>query len=178
MPFIHLACPSNPYKFYFLIFGLDHDDFRHGVYLGEIVCPSEYPLKPPKINLLTENGRFHIRRPHGICLSMSQYHPEQWKPVWSIQTVILGLISFWLDKAEPHTAGAVLKNQIPKDMPLSLFRRQLANQSGQKVLENEIFKQVFGPMIQELGSFKLIFGCSNPAQISFNSSLSESTEKM
>ena len=42
--------------------------------------------------MVTENGRF---KPNAkICLSISDYHPESWNPVWPVKSIIIGLISF------------------------------------------------------------------------------------
>ncbi|CAH8645129.1 unnamed protein product [Schistosoma rodhaini] len=49
-------------------------------------------MKPPNIVLLTPNGRFEVHRK--ICLSISGYHPESWRPSWSIRTTLLALIGF------------------------------------------------------------------------------------
>ena len=53
--------------------------------------------------MFTPQGRFEINYP--ICTSFSDYHPETWDPSWSVQTIVLGLISFML--SEEMTAGGV-----------------------------------------------------------------------
>jgi ubiquitin-conjugating enzyme E2 J2 len=63
--------------------------------MGKIICPKEYPAKAPKITLITENGRFHTWA-EGICLSISDYHPESWNPVWKVNQIVIGLVSFWI----------------------------------------------------------------------------------
>lgn len=76
-----------------------------GVYWGKLVFPKEYPLKPPSIYMLTPSGRFetNVR----LCLSMSDFHPESWNPSWRIESILVGLVSFMLDTAEPRTTGGV-----------------------------------------------------------------------
>lgn len=51
----------------------------HGA--GRILLPTEYPMKPPSIILLTPNGRFEVGKK--ICLTISAHHPESWQPSWS-----------------------------------------------------------------------------------------------
>ena len=60
--------------------------YAGGIYHGVLLFPKEYPLRPPGVKLLTKNGRFHINR--RLCLSMSDFHPESWNPMWSIGYVL------------------------------------------------------------------------------------------
>jgi len=52
--------------------------------------------------MLTPNGRFKPNR--RLCLSMSDFHPESWNPMWSISTILMGLYSFMLDN-KPTTGS-------------------------------------------------------------------------
>lgn len=74
-----------------------------GIYHGKLIFPKEYPYKPPGVIMLTPNGRFHPNR--RLCLSMSDFHPESWNPMWSISTILMGLYSFMLDNKP--TTGSV-----------------------------------------------------------------------
>lgn len=103
--FICLPDPENPYIWYYVVFGLDIAGYRGGYYFGKIICPDEYPSKPPKIILLTPNGRFHTWD-NGICLSISDYHPESWNAAWKVSQIVIGLLSFWMQNDE-YTYGAV-----------------------------------------------------------------------
>ena len=53
---------------------------------------SARPLAYSSIMLLTPNGRWQVRTK--ICLSISAYHPEEWRPAWGIRTIIEAIISF------------------------------------------------------------------------------------
>lgn len=55
----------------------------------------EYPFKPPAIMMLTPSGRFEPNR--RLCLSMSDFHPETWNPMWSVASILTGLLSFMLE---------------------------------------------------------------------------------
>ena len=101
-----LACPdqNNIYNWYYLIFGLKDCPYENGYYLGKIIFPKEYPLKPPRIIMLTRNGRF--KSGERICMSMSDYHPESWNPAWNVQTIIIGLISFMC--TDERTTGCIV----------------------------------------------------------------------
>mmetsp|Transcript_69928 Transcript_69928/g.130683 ORF Transcript_69928/g.130683 Transcript_69928/m.130683 type:complete len:237 (-) Transcript_69928:48-758(-) len=77
--------------------------YAGGVYWGRLVFPKEYPLKPPSIYMMTPSGRFEVNT--RLCLSMSDFHPESWNPSWRIESILIGLVSFMLDPAEPRTTG-------------------------------------------------------------------------
>lgn len=57
------AAPVNeddPYEWHFTIRGPMNSEFEGGLYHGRILLPSNYPLTPPSVILLTKNGRFVI----------------------------------------------------------------------------------------------------------------------
>ncbi|GKA97164.1 ubiquitin-conjugating enzyme E2 34-like protein [Tanacetum coccineum] len=68
-----------------------------GYYYGKIKFPPEYPFKPPGISMTTPNGRFMTQKK--ICLSMSDFHPESWNPMWSVSSILTGLLSFMVSIA-------------------------------------------------------------------------------
>jgi len=47
--------------------------------------------------MLTPSGRFKTAK--RLCLSMSDFHPESWNPMWSVSTILTGLYSFMLESA-------------------------------------------------------------------------------
>jgi ubiquitin-conjugating enzyme E2 J2 len=63
--------------------------YEGGYYHGKLVFPPEYPMKPPAVYMLTESGRFQTHK--RLCLSMSDYHPETWNPMWSVSSILAGL---------------------------------------------------------------------------------------
>lgn len=83
---------SNILKWFYVIRGPSETPFEGGVYIGKLIFPSEYPMKAPSIHMLTPNGRFQINMK--ICMSMSDFHPESWNPMWSVATIIQGVQSF------------------------------------------------------------------------------------
>lgn len=101
--FICLPDPEDVYVWYFIVFGLtEPKEYEGGFYMGKITCPKEYPSKAPRIDLFTENGRFCVLPAFndGICLSISHHHPESWNPVWKVNQIVIGLVSFWLTGEE------------------------------------------------------------------------------
>lgn len=83
---------ENLFEWHFTVRGPPSTEFENGYYHGRILLPSQYPMKPPDIILLTPNGRFETNKK--ICLSISGHHPESWQPSWSIRTALLALIAF------------------------------------------------------------------------------------
>jgi len=74
--------------------------YAGGLYHGVLIFPQDYPLKPPSVKMMTENGRFQINR--RLCLSMSDFHPESWNPMWSVGTILTGLYSFMIESGTTH----------------------------------------------------------------------------
>lgn len=50
-------------------------------------------MKPPYIIFFTPSGRFEVKEK--ICLSFTNYHPEYWQPAWTIQNILVALVSFF-----------------------------------------------------------------------------------
>ena len=83
---------NNMFKWNFLIFNLSNCPYEGGYYVGSLTFPPDYPMAPPRIMMHTPTGRF--KTDTRLCLSISDYHPESWSCSWSIETVVIGLISF------------------------------------------------------------------------------------
>ncbi|CAO2824645.1 unnamed protein product [Amaranthus hypochondriacus] len=95
--------PNNILEWYYVFEGSEGTPFAGGFYYGRISFPPEYPFKPPSIRMTTPNGRFMTNTK--ICLSMSDFHPESWNPMWSVSSILTGLLSFMMDKSP--TTGSV-----------------------------------------------------------------------
>lgn len=83
---------SNILKWHYAIRGPSETPYDGGIYIGKLVFPSEYPMKPPGVMMLTPSGRFKVNT--RICMSMSDFHPESWNPMWSVAKIIQGVQSF------------------------------------------------------------------------------------
>lgn len=94
---------NNLLEWHYVIEGSKDTPYEGGFYWGKLIFPKEYPLKPPGVMMLTPNGRFQTGR--RLCLSMSDFHPESWNPMWSVSTIITGLISFMVESAP--TLGSI-----------------------------------------------------------------------
>ncbi|KAI8468077.1 MAG: ubiquitin-conjugating enzyme/RWD-like protein [Monoraphidium minutum] len=103
-PVPHLAAhpTSNLLEWHFVLEGAAGTDYEGGVYHGRLVFPPNYPFKPPSILMVTPNGRFATNTK--LCLSITDYHPESWNPMWSVGTILTGLLSFMYD-SQPTTGS-------------------------------------------------------------------------
>ena len=101
--FLATPDPDNIFVWYFLVFGLKDTFYEGGYYMGKLVFPQDYPWKPPSIIMITKNGRFALNQK--ICLSISDFHPETWNPIWPISSILIGLISFMVTK--DSTVGSI-----------------------------------------------------------------------
>lgn len=94
---------SNILEWHYVIEGSEDTPYLGGYYHGKLIFPKEYPLKPPSVIMLTPSGRFKPNR--RLCLSMSDFHPESWNPMWSVSTILTGLYSFMVETAP--TLGSI-----------------------------------------------------------------------
>merc|ERR1712029_531510 len=148
--FICLPDPEDIYKWWYVIYNLDMDPYRGGFYLGYITCPEDYPAKAPKINLVTDNGRFRtFKKQDGICLSISHYHPESWNPAWKVNQIVIGLQTFW--QGGEYTYGSVESHDYGRDIPLEERSLGFAIASRKAVLEHPKFKEIFEPYAEAMG---------------------------
>lgn len=102
--------PNNILEWHYVLEGSEGTPFAGGYYYGRIKFPPEYPYKPPGIRMTTPNGRFLTDSK--ICLSMSDFHPESWNPMWSVSSILTGLLSFMMDNS--HTTGAITTTTAEK----------------------------------------------------------------
>jgi len=139
-----LAVPNeaNILEWHYVIEGSAGTPYQGGHYHGKLIFPKEYPLKPPSVIMLTPSGRFKPNR--RLCLSMSDFHPESWNPMWSVSTILTGLYSFMVE-TDP-TLGSVETTESQK--------RKLAIASLEFNVKDPIFCKLF-PQLVELHKEKM-----------------------
>jgi ubiquitin-conjugating enzyme E2 J2 len=117
--------------------GSEGTPFAGGYYYGKIKFPPEYPFKPPGISMTTPNGRFMTQKK--ICLSMSDFHPESWNPMWSVSSILTGLLSFMMDNSP--TTGSVNTTVAEK--------QRLAKSSLAFNCKNATFRKMFPEYVEK-----------------------------
>tara|TARA_B100001175_G_C19468630_1_gene620513 strand:- start:498 stop:1139 length:642 start_codon:yes stop_codon:yes gene_type:complete len=92
---IELSNENNIYNWDFVISGPKDTLFEDGLYWGKIEFPQEFPIKAPKVKMITPSGRF--KTDEWICMSMTHFHQEEWNPSWNGSSILLGLQIFMND---------------------------------------------------------------------------------
>ncbi len=87
--------------------------------------------------MITPNGRFKTNT--RLCLSMSDFHPETWNPMWSVSSILSGLLSFMLDEAPTHGSMTATREE----------RQLLARASMDSNMKNKIFVKMFPEIVDE-----------------------------
>jgi len=101
---------NNILEWHYVLTGFKDSPFEGGIYHGAVTFPNEYPFKPPSIMMFTPNGRFEVKT--RLCLSMSDFHPESWNPLWSVGTILMGLCSFMQEEIGTH--GSIVTTSATK----------------------------------------------------------------
>ncbi|XP_019196697.1 PREDICTED: ubiquitin-conjugating enzyme E2 34-like [Ipomoea nil] len=129
--------PNNILEWHYVLEGSEGTPFAGGFYYGKIKFPPEYPYKPPAIRMTTPNGRFMTETK--ICLSMSDFHPENWNPMWSVSSILTGLLSFMMDNSP--TTGGVMTTTAEKE--------KLAKASLASNCKNPTFRKLFPEYVEK-----------------------------
>ncbi|KAG9443910.1 hypothetical protein H6P81_015250 [Aristolochia fimbriata] len=128
--------PNDILEWHYVLEGSEGTPFSGGYYYGKIKFPPEYPYKPPGISMITPNGRFATQKK--ICLSMSDFHPETWNPMWSVSSILTGLLSFMMDNSP--TTGSVSTTVEEK--------KRLAKASLGHNCKNPLFRKLFPEYVE------------------------------
>ena len=140
-----MHCAVNPDNFLeweYLLIGAPDTVYAGGVYHGRVRFTKDYPFKPPSILMTTPNGRFEINK--RLCLSISDYHPETWNPLWSVSTILLGISSFFYE--DSHTAGALVgvSDEDKREFARKSFAYNMDKQTGPKNFQSNFKTFVAG----------------------------------
>jgi ubiquitin-conjugating enzyme E2 J2 len=129
--------PASLLEWHFVLRGAEKSDYQGGVYHGKLVFPAQYPYKPPSISMITPTGRFAVNTK--LCLSITDFHPESWNPLWSVGSILNGLLSFMHDSMV--TTGSITTSPEEK--------RRLAQESLSFNMKNPTFRKVFPEWVEE-----------------------------
>ena len=77
-------CGDNMFKWKAQIYGPEDTPYYGGIFHLEIMFPTEYPFKPPKIHFVTKVYHPNINSVGSICLDILK---EKWSPALTINKV-------------------------------------------------------------------------------------------
>jgi len=97
---------ENLLEIHFSLRGPLETEYEGGWYHGRLILPKQYPYKPPKVQLLTESGRFETNK--DICFSFTNFHPETWSPAVGLGPIVIALQSLFTAYDE-HAVGMIEK---------------------------------------------------------------------
>ncbi|RLN44527.1 hypothetical protein BBJ29_002947 [Phytophthora kernoviae] len=126
---------TNILEWHYVITGTKGTPYEGGYYHGKLKFPPEYPMKPPSVMMTTPNGRFKTNQ--RLCLSMSDFHPETWNPMWSVSSILTGLYSFMLETQA--TLGSISTTDAQK--------RKYAAASLEANCTNATFRKLFPDLV-------------------------------
>ncbi|GAQ79341.1 ubiquitin-conjugating enzyme [Klebsormidium nitens] len=126
---------SDMLTWHFLVEGPPQTPYDGGWYIGKLRFEPDYPFAPPAISVVTPTGRFKTST--RLCLSMSDFHPELWNPMWSVSTVCTGLLSFMLE--DTATTGSIETSEVEK--------HQIAASSLQYIQERPVLRNLFPDLL-------------------------------
>lgn len=126
---------TNILEWHYVITGTKRTPYEGGFYHGKLKFPPEYPMKPPSVMMITPNGRFKTNQ--RLCLSMSDFHPETWNPMWSVSSILTGLYSFMLENQA--TLGSISTTDAQK--------RKYAAASLESNCTNATFRKLFPDLV-------------------------------
>lgn len=130
--------PWNILEWHYVITGPENSPYYSGMFHGSLVFTQQYPFKPPSIYMRTPNGRFQTNR--RLCLSISDYHPDEWNPAWSVSSILTGLLSFMLEDTSALGTMVTLRKE----------KLQFAYDSLEFNLKDNTFTTLFPDLCKEI----------------------------
>ena len=123
---------DNFLEWHFLLIGLEVTPFEGGEYHGKLVFPGNYPFSPPSIRFITPNGRFKTHE--RVCFALSDFHPECWKPAFTVSVVLQGVYSFMMTETTEVVGSLIMDTAVV---------RSLARKSKDFNRKNKICTEMF-----------------------------------
>lgn len=138
---------KNVLEWHFSINGAAKSVYENGVYHGRICLPRDYPASPPRIQMMTPNGRFHTNV--DICLSASAHHPETWTPRWTILSLTEALRLHML--TTPNEIGGIHSNHREKLAQQSRTWKVYNKRNRNPIIDHEsMIRQGIFPLASQL----------------------------
>jgi ubiquitin-protein ligase len=116
LPNVKIGCDeSDKLSWYCLIHSLSEEVFVGGEYIVNIRLSPRYPFEAPDFFMLTPNGRFDVMKK--LCFSNSSYHQKDgWSPMWTMRTIIMGFVSFFLEKTSTGIGHIETTDEVKRSL--------------------------------------------------------------
>ncbi|KAK9448680.1 ubiquitin-conjugating enzyme/RWD-like protein [Limtongia smithiae] len=139
---------DNLFEWHFVIRGPPSSPYEEGYYHGRISLPGNYPFAPPSFRFLQDSGRFEVNRE--ICLSISNFHVEEWSPAWDIQRALVALRAFMVTSADGAIGSLdnvpeATKREIARKSPY--FKCSVCGKTNNELLVDETYNDAEGTRI-------------------------------
>ena len=140
-------------EWHFLFIGQNGTPFEGGEYHGTLIFPENYPLSPPTTQIITPNGRFQTNE--RVCFSISDFHPENWKPAYTMSSFLQGVYSFMMTDTTDTVGSLVMGEEEIRKLAKKSRKFNKSNDSY-----NEMFKdrndETINPLITSTASDPLM----------------------
>ena len=101
-------------EWHFLFIGQNSTPFEGGEYHGTLFFPENYPFSPPSIRFITPNGRFQTNE--RVCFSISDFHPENWKPAYTMSAFLQGVYDFMMSETTDTVGSLVMDEEEIREL--------------------------------------------------------------
>jgi ubiquitin-conjugating enzyme E2 D len=108
-----LNCSAGIFHWQATITGPEDTPFSGGIFFLDIVFPTQYPFKPPKIYFKTKIYHPNINSNGGICLDILK---DQWSPALTIAKTLLSICSLMGDPNPDDPLVPEIANIFKKDI--------------------------------------------------------------
>lgn len=103
------------FKWEIMIMGPPDTLYEGGFFKAHLIFPKEYPLKPPKMNFITEIWHPNVHKNGDVCISILhepgedsfgyEQASERWLPVHTVETILVSVISMLSDPNDESPAN-------------------------------------------------------------------------
>jgi len=106
---------NDIFKWEVLIIGPSDTLYEGGFFKCHLIFPKEYPLRPPKLKVITEIWHPNIEKNGDVCISILhepgddrwgyEKASERWLPVHTVETILVSVISMLADPNDESPAN-------------------------------------------------------------------------
>jgi len=117
-----------------LIIGPSDTLYEGGFFKCHLIFPKEYPLRPPKLKVITDIWHPNIEKNGDVCISILhepgddkwgyEKASERWLPIHTVETILVSVISMLADPNDESPANVDAAKEWRENFPE--FKRKVA----------------------------------------------------